>query len=76
MPIYALGDAEPAIAAGAFVHPDAVVIGHVEIGEDSTIWPTAVLRGDDGQILIGSAEAAALYVERGRRYRSELRRIS
>jgi carbonic anhydrase/acetyltransferase-like protein (isoleucine patch superfamily) len=55
VPIYALGDAEPQIHPTAYVHPDAVVIGQVEIGAESTIWPTAVLRGDDGRILIGAA---------------------
>lgn len=54
MPIYALGDAEPVIHPTAFVHPDAVVIGSVEIGAESTIWPGAVLRGDDGRIVIGA----------------------
>jgi carbonic anhydrase/acetyltransferase-like protein (isoleucine patch superfamily) len=53
MPIYALGDIEPRIHPGAWVHPDAVVIGDVEIGEGSTIWPCAVLRGDPGGIRIG-----------------------
>jgi carbonic anhydrase/acetyltransferase-like protein (isoleucine patch superfamily) len=53
--VYALGDAEPQIDPTAFVHPDAVVIGQVHIGADATVWPTAVLRGDDGQILIGAA---------------------
>jgi carbonic anhydrase/acetyltransferase-like protein (isoleucine patch superfamily) len=55
LPVYALGDAEPQIHPTAYVHPDAVVIGQVEIGAESTIWPTAVLRGDDGRILIGAA---------------------
>ena len=55
MPVYALGDAEPQIHPTAYVHPDAVVIGQVEIGAESTIWPAAVLRGDDGRILIGEA---------------------
>ena len=55
MPVYALGDAEPRIHPTAYVHPDAVVIGQVEIGAESTIWPGAVLRGDDGRILIGEA---------------------
>ena len=54
MPIYALGDLVPAIDPRAFVHPDAIVIGQVTIGAESTIWPTAVLRGDHGQITIGS----------------------
>jgi carbonic anhydrase/acetyltransferase-like protein (isoleucine patch superfamily) len=53
MPIYALGDAAPVIHETAFVHPDAVVIGSVWIGAESTIWPGAVLRGDDGRIVIG-----------------------
>ena len=54
MPIYALGDVEPRIDPSAFVHPDAVVIGAVEIGAESTIWPGSVLRGDNGGIVIGA----------------------
>ncbi len=53
MPIYALGDAEPIIHPSAFIHPDAVIIGQVEIGENSSVWPCAVLRGDEGKIVIG-----------------------
>ena len=53
MPIYALGDRVPAIHPDAFVHPDAVVIGDVRIGADSSIWPRAVLRGDYGTIIVG-----------------------
>jgi carbonic anhydrase/acetyltransferase-like protein (isoleucine patch superfamily) len=54
MSIYALGAVEPRIHPRAFIHPDAVVIGDVEIGEDSSVWPTAVLRGDEGVIRIGA----------------------
>jgi len=54
VPIYALGDHVPVIDDTAYVHPDAVVIGAVRIGPESSVWPTAVLRGDDGQILIGA----------------------
>lgn len=53
MPIYALGSLEPDIAPDAFIHPDAVVIGRVVIGSESTVWPTAVLRGDHGTITVG-----------------------
>ncbi len=53
MPIYALGDLEPSIHPDAFVHPDAVIIGDVRIGAKSSVWPGAVLRGDDGYISIG-----------------------
>ena len=54
MPVYALGDQVPHIDASAFVHPDAVVIGSVTIGPESSVWPAAVLRGDDGEIHIGA----------------------
>lgn len=53
MPIYALGDRTPTIHPDAYVHPDAVIIGSVTIGAHSSIWPGAVLRGDDGDIIIG-----------------------
>lgn len=54
MPIYALGPTEPTIDSSAYVHPDAVVIGDVHIGAGSSIWPCAVLRGDDGTIRVGA----------------------
>jgi len=54
MPLYALGDRVPVIDPSAFVHPDAVVIGDVTVGPESSVWPTAVLRGDHGAIRIGS----------------------
>ncbi|MDA2956745.1 MAG: gamma carbonic anhydrase family protein [Actinomycetota bacterium] len=53
MPIYALGDVVPTIHPDAYVHPDAVVIGRVRLGAGSSVWPGAVLRGDDGDIVIG-----------------------
>jgi carbonic anhydrase/acetyltransferase-like protein (isoleucine patch superfamily) len=54
MAVYALGAFEPTIDGAAFVHPDAVVIGAVTIGPQSSIWPGAVLRGDGGEIRIGA----------------------
>ncbi len=54
MPIYAFDDLEPSISPRAYVHPDAVVIGDVVIGDESSVWPTAVLRGDHGRIVIGA----------------------
>jgi len=53
VPIYALGNAVPTIHPDAFVHPDAVIIGDVRIGALSSVWPGAVLRGDEGYISIG-----------------------
>jgi carbonic anhydrase/acetyltransferase-like protein (isoleucine patch superfamily) len=43
----------PKIAASAFVSEAAYVIGDVEIGEESSVWPGAVIRGDFGKITIG-----------------------
>ena len=54
MPIYALGDQEPTIDSLAYIHPEAVIIGSVTIGPESSVWPSAVLRGDDGFITIGA----------------------
>jgi carbonic anhydrase/acetyltransferase-like protein (isoleucine patch superfamily) len=54
MAIYALGDRRPSIDATAFVHPDAVLIGDVRIGPESSVWPSAVLRGDHATIVVGS----------------------
>ena len=53
MAIYALGDVEPTIDPSAYIHPDSVVIGDVTIGAESSVWPSAVLRGDPGGIVIG-----------------------
>ena len=46
MAIYQLGDLVPSVDPTAYVHPDAVIIGDVTIGAESTVWPHAVLRGD------------------------------
>jgi carbonic anhydrase/acetyltransferase-like protein (isoleucine patch superfamily) len=54
MAIYALGDQVPDIDPTAYIHPDAVIIGSVRIGPQSSVWPGAVLRGDDGEIRIGA----------------------
>ncbi|MBI1351523.1 MAG: gamma carbonic anhydrase family protein [Actinomycetales bacterium] len=54
MPLYALGERTPNIDPSAFVHPDAVVIGDVTIGPESSVWPTAVLRGDHGRVIVGA----------------------
>lgn len=53
MAIYALGDREPVIPGSAFVHPDATIIGAVTLGERASVWPTAVLRADFGEIVVG-----------------------
>lgn len=54
MAIYALGDLTPTIDPSAYVSPEAVVIGNVVLGPESSIWPGAVLRGDHGLISVGA----------------------
>ena len=53
MSVYALGERVPAIHPDAYIHPDAVVIGQVTIGQEASVWPGAVLRGDYGTITVG-----------------------
>jgi carbonic anhydrase/acetyltransferase-like protein (isoleucine patch superfamily) len=43
----------PSIDLTAFVHPDALVFGDVTLGARVSVWPTAVIRGDTGRIVIG-----------------------
>ena len=47
-------DWRPDIGRGAWIDPAATVIGRVTIGEDSSIWPGAVVRGDVNAISIGA----------------------
>lgn len=54
MPVYSFNALRPRIASTAYVHPDAVLIGDVLIGPDSSVWPGAVLRGDHGSIAVGA----------------------
>ena len=35
----------PRIHPTAFIHPTAVIVGDVEIGEHVSVWPYAVIRG-------------------------------
>src|SRR3989454_7281406 len=44
----------PQIAASAYIDPAAVIIGDVVIGEDSSVWPCSVIRGDVHYIRIGA----------------------
>jgi carbonic anhydrase/acetyltransferase-like protein (isoleucine patch superfamily) len=44
----------PQGAEGVRVHPSAVLIGDVTLGEGVSVWPQAVLRGDYNSIRVGS----------------------
>ncbi len=50
-------DQEPTVAESAYVDPQAIVIGNVTIGEEATVLPGAVLRGDGGGEIVLDARA-------------------
>ena len=43
----------PKTAPSAFVHTTAVLTGAVTLGENASVWPCAVLRGDIAEIVVG-----------------------
>lgn len=47
-------DKVPTQGSRVFVDPDATVIGDVTLGDDSSVWPQAVVRGDMHYIQIGA----------------------
>jgi len=53
MAIFRLGDDQPRVPPSAFVAESARVIGRVEVGERSSVWYGAVLRGDNDLIRVG-----------------------
>ena len=59
----------PRIASGVYLAPGSVVVGDVEIGEDSSIWFNTVIRGDVAPIRIGQRsnvqDGAVLHVDTG-----------
>ncbi|MED5611151.1 gamma carbonic anhydrase family protein [Pseudomonas sp. JH-2] len=44
----------PQLGERVFVDPSAVLIGDIEIGADSSVWPLVTVRGDMHRIRIGS----------------------
>jgi phenylacetic acid degradation protein len=52
MNIYSYHGIRPIIKPSAYIHPQAVIIGNVEIGEEVYIGPNAVIRGDWGKLLL------------------------
>ena len=43
----------PKIHSTAFISEASYVVGNVEIGENSSVWPGAVIRSDNGKTTIG-----------------------
>ncbi len=54
MPIRSFDGNTPIIHPTAFISEMAYVVGNVTIGEGSSVWPGAVVRGDMGSVVIGA----------------------
>ena len=67
MALYQLGDDAPQIAESAYVTNEATVIGKVTLGERTSVWPGATIRGDNEPIRIGAdvniQDGAVLHVD-------------
>ena len=53
MAIYQLDNLIPSVASTAWIADSAQVMGHVELGEDASVWFGVVIRGDTETIRIG-----------------------
>ena len=62
----------PLLAANVYVHHSASIIGHVNLGENVSVWPCAVIRGDINFIRIGAGsniqDGAVLHVNHASKY--------
>jgi len=47
-------NAKPMLGSRAWIHSSAVVIGDVNLGDDVSVWPMAVIRGDMHSISVGA----------------------
>lgn len=54
MPIYSFDGITPVVEQGAFVHPDAVLIGDVFVLKGAFVAPLASMRGDFGRLVLGA----------------------
>ncbi len=67
--IYRLGQHTPVIDASCYVDENAVIIGAVTLGAESTLWCNAVLRADNAPITIGERsnvqDGAVLHTDPG-----------
>ncbi|NYT64597.1 gamma carbonic anhydrase family protein [Alcaligenaceae bacterium] len=69
MTIYKLGDDAPQVHDSAYVAAEATLIGKAVMLENSSIWPGAVIRGDNEVIVVGIGsniqEGAVLHTDPG-----------
>ena len=51
---FLLPECAPRVPVSAFIAPGATVIGAVDLGEESSVWYGAVLRGDINRVSVGA----------------------
>jgi carbonic anhydrase/acetyltransferase-like protein (isoleucine patch superfamily) len=54
MPTRPYRGVHPTLERGVYIDPTALVVGDVVLGEDASVWPMAVVRGDVNHIRIGA----------------------
>ena len=54
MPIRTYNHYQPCLGQAVYIDEQALVIGDVRLGDDVSIWPMAVVRGDVERITIGA----------------------
>jgi carbonic anhydrase/acetyltransferase-like protein (isoleucine patch superfamily) len=68
MPTRSYRGVHPALGAGVYIDPMALVIGDVALGNDVSVWPLVVIRGDVNRIRIGARsnvqDGSVLHVSR------------
>jgi len=68
VPIRPYRGVQPTLGAGVYIDPTSLVIGDVVLGEDVSVWPLAVIRGDVNYIRIGARsnvqDGSVLHVSR------------
>jgi len=69
MTCYKLGDIAPKIHDSAFIAAEATIIGQAELQARTSVWPGAVIRGDNEPIVVGEGsnvqEGAVLHTDPG-----------
>ena len=72
MSVRKFNDKQPIIGKSVYIDDSAVVIGDVTLGDDVSIWPATVVRGDVESITIGDGtnvqDGSVLHVTHAGRY--------
>ncbi len=75
MAVRKFNDKQPKIGKLVFIDDSAVVIGDVILGDDVSIWPTTVVRGDVERITIGDGtnvqDGSVLHVTHAGKYTAQ-----